>query len=87
MVRRIEEYNFSFIRRRELVKKLFEAGFTVTEGGNVYISDPKDGHPRIGKHFLPVGYINRSFARLVNLDEAFFEDYHSKLKEIYSSVR
>ena len=81
-----EEFNFPYVKRRKLINKLSEAGFTVTEKGNVYVSNPENGHPQIEGHYLPVAFMRSFFVKLVNLDERFFEGYHIRIREIHSTV-
>jgi len=77
-----------------LIKKLEDSKFEVC-GFTIYVKEPKSGHPMVGRHYLPVGgfikerdkLLNEFYTlEIVNLDEKFPEDYHSKLKEIYNSI-
>ena len=77
-------------QRKDLVQKLQQEGFKVRASGYIVVRDLKPNHP---KEFhlprdlpLPVGFLDRNYASLVNTDKNFPEDYHAKLMWIYQSI-
>ena len=61
-----------------LFDKLKSSGFEVYEQGHIHVRDVKEDHPKYDKFPLPVGFLGKSFALLVNTNEQFPEDYHAK---------
>lgn len=61
--------------------------------GWVDVKEPKPDHPKFSSSPLPIGFIGANsknegkyYAKLVNTDKKFSEDYHPQLREIYLSV-
>jgi hypothetical protein len=89
MVKSIDEFSFSPLKRRKLSNLISEAGFVFVKaeyGNNIYLSNPQKWHPKIGTHYLPVAFMRRFSIKLVNLDEEYFKSYHDKIRNIYASV-
>jgi hypothetical protein len=89
MIKEPEEYPFSYIKRKKLVNLLTGAGFVFTDNSNgqhVYVANPKEGHPRIEMHYLPVAFMRRFCTKLVNTDEPFLKPYHEELRRIHLSL-
>jgi hypothetical protein len=79
--------NINEKQKKLLINKLIESDFYVSESGHVCVKNPKENHPHWGSnHYLPVGFIGKDYAELVNLDNEFPEDYHSQLRDIYRSI-
>lgn len=63
-----------------------------TENFGIWPNTAKENSPKIGGHYLPVGFIRYIFKTgvykidLVNLDEEFPVDYHSRLREIIEGL-
>ena len=78
-------------QRADLVERLIQEGFRLSSQGHVEVVSVKKGHPHYnGAHPkpipIPVGFVHRGTAELVNTDTTFPEDYHARLREIYRSV-
>lgn len=74
---------------KSLIHKLNDSGFYVSESGHVGIENPKTDHPYWGAgivHYLPVGFIGKDYAEIVNTEKEFPEDYHAQLRDIYRSI-
>lgn len=88
--------NLSSTQLDSLIKKLDETGFKVSglstdKVGPIDVKSPKPKHPSFSGCTLPVGFISieedvKYKFELVNTDEKFPEDYHSKLRDIYQSL-
>jgi len=79
--------NLNEKQKKLLVSKLIESDFTISSTGHVSVKKPQKDHPQWGSgHYLPVGFIGKDYADLVNLDEKFPEDYHAQLRDIYRSI-
>jgi len=84
----------SFEQRKTLINKLESSGFKVSPwifkfiypSWHINVKNIKKEHPKSFFGYLPIGFIGRNYAELVNLDVKFPEDYHAKLIEIYDSV-
>lgn len=61
--------------------------FTVDERGYVSPVEIKPGYPSLGRIGpAPLGLVEGSRAQLLNLEKKFPEDYHSKLRQLFSQV-
>lgn len=78
-------------QREKLISKLERTEFELF-GTSIYVKFPRVDHPKWGENnYLPVACVWKAkdellndiyFFELVNTDEKFPEDYHSRLKEI-----
>lgn len=71
-----------------------DEGWVKTSIGWIDVKKPLYSHPRFNGRPLPVGFIsanNRNkekyYLELVNNNERFPEDYHSRLRAIYLSLK
>ena len=70
---------------KKLRKILEKEGFIIVKSGHITVKNPKSDHPNFTGFNLPVGYLGNTL-QLVNTDVKFPEDYHTKLRKIYSKI-
>lgn len=89
LVSKLVDTEFKFVQAVTFSK---DCKRMVTNIGWVKVREPRPDHPQFDEHYLPIGFIGASsknegkyYAELVNTDEKFPENYHSRLRKIYLS--